>query len=125
MKPQASAFLDKSRALLDQADTMLESVRMTRPAARRIWPDCMRRKPSIRDDGPRLQKTLDRAARVWTAGEGRAARRRRTYNLKAIADYETGPDSHVSEKSAREAIQTARRFVECVTSLIPPNGQTR
>ena len=42
----------------------------------------------------------------------------RTYKLKAIADYEAGPDSHVSPETAREAISTARRFVECVTSLI-------
>jgi uncharacterized protein (UPF0332 family) len=48
----------------------------------------------------------------------------RTYNLKAIADYHTGPGSHISTESAREAIDTARRFVECVTILIPPNGQT-
>jgi hypothetical protein len=48
----------------------------------------------------------------------------RTYSLKAIADYETGPGSHVSAESARDAIDTARRFVDCVTNLIPPNGQT-
>lgn len=47
----------------------------------------------------------------------------RTYNLKAIADYETGPGSRVSAESARAAIQTARRFVECVTGLIPANGR--
>jgi uncharacterized protein (UPF0332 family) len=41
-----------------------------------------------------------------------------TYKLKAIADYEAGPDSTVSPEAAREAIATARRFVECVTSLI-------
>lgn len=43
----------------------------------------------------------------------------RAYNLKAIADYETGPGSHVSPESAREATQTAYRFVECVERLIP------
>lgn len=42
----------------------------------------------------------------------------RAYNFKAIADYETGPDSHVSADSARGAVRTARRFVECVTRLI-------
>jgi uncharacterized protein (UPF0332 family) len=35
----------------------------------------------------------------------------RTYNLKASADYQTGPGSHISAESAREAIDTARRFV--------------
>ena len=48
----------------------------------------------------------------------------RTYQLKAIADYETGPGSHVSAETAREAIQTARRLVEWVTGLLPPNGPT-
>jgi hypothetical protein len=48
----------------------------------------------------------------------------RTYNLKAIADYETGPGSKVSAESARNAVHTARRFVECVTGLLPPNGHT-
>jgi uncharacterized protein (UPF0332 family) len=46
----------------------------------------------------------------------------RTFNLKALADYETGPGSHVSPERAREAILTARRFVKCVADLIPPNG---
>jgi len=48
----------------------------------------------------------------------------RTYQLNAIADYLTGPDLHVSAETAREAIQTARRLVECVAGLLPPNGQT-
>jgi uncharacterized protein (UPF0332 family) len=43
----------------------------------------------------------------------------RTYDLKAIADYETGPGSHVSAERADEAIKTAHRFVECLTGLIP------
>jgi hypothetical protein len=34
------------------------------------------------------------------------------------ADYETGPGSHMSEESAREAIQTARQLVECVMGLL-------
>ena len=41
-----------------------------------------------------------------------------SYQLKAIADYETGPGSHISEQTARAALTTARRFIECVTSLI-------
>ncbi|MGH6838563.1 MAG: hypothetical protein ACREDT_07145 [Methylocella sp.] len=48
----------------------------------------------------------------------------RTYNLKAIADFETGPGSQVSGECAREAIQTARRFVERVTGCLPANGRT-
>ena len=47
----------------------------------------------------------------------------RTY-LKAIGDYQTGPGSQVTVEQAREAIQTARRFVASVASLIPANGHT-
>jgi uncharacterized protein (UPF0332 family) len=42
----------------------------------------------------------------------------RTYNLKAIADYETGPGARVTLELAAEAIETAKRFVNCITSLI-------
>src|SRR5467141_1747826 len=42
----------------------------------------------------------------------------RTYSLKAIADYETGPGSHVSAESARDAIATARRFIELIAGLL-------
>jgi hypothetical protein len=48
----------------------------------------------------------------------------RAYNLKAIADYETGPGSQVSAESAREAIHTAHRFVVCVAGLILATGHT-
>ena len=45
-----------------------------------------------------------------------------TYQLKAIANYESGPGSKVSAETARAALETARRFVECVTGLIPADG---
>jgi uncharacterized protein (UPF0332 family) len=40
------------------------------------------------------------------------------YNLKALADYETGPDSEVSPERATEAIDSARRFVAAVEIVI-------
>jgi len=43
----------------------------------------------------------------------------RTYNLKAIADYETAPGSNVTVAQATEAIDMARRFVAAVIALIP------
>jgi len=44
--------------------------------------------------------------------------RGRTYNLKAIADYETGPDAKVSPEMANHAIETARRFVAQMAELV-------
>ena len=34
------------------------------------------------------------------------------------ADYETGPDAHVSAEFARGTIETARRYVEVVAALL-------
>jgi uncharacterized protein (UPF0332 family) len=41
-----------------------------------------------------------------------------TYNLKAIADYETGPGSDVSSERAAQAIAEARLFVAKVAAVI-------
>ncbi|MBV8180984.1 MAG: HEPN domain-containing protein [Mycobacterium sp.] len=40
------------------------------------------------------------------------------YNLKAIADYETGPNSEIPPERAAEAVVMARRFVTKVIELI-------
>ena len=40
------------------------------------------------------------------------------YNLKAIADYQTGHGSEVSPELATEAIETAKRFVAKMAELI-------
>jgi hypothetical protein len=42
----------------------------------------------------------------------------RTDNLKAIADYETGPGSKVTQEQAADAIAGARRFVAAIEKLI-------
>lgn len=42
------------------------------------------------------------------------------YNLKALADYETGPGSEVSPERAAQAIDAARDFVAAVEELIGP-----
>jgi uncharacterized protein (UPF0332 family) len=42
----------------------------------------------------------------------------RAYNLKVIADYETGPGSKVSSELATEAIKTAKRFVARMVELL-------
>jgi uncharacterized protein (UPF0332 family) len=41
-----------------------------------------------------------------------------TYNLKAIADYETGPGSDVSPERAAQAIVEAKLFVAAVAALL-------
>jgi uncharacterized protein (UPF0332 family) len=132
MKPQTALFLDKARQQLERADTML-GVGLSEDAGRAAYlaglhaaqafifenTDKARKKHSgVQREFARLMKDdprFDVQLRAFLP---------RTYNLKAIADYETGPGSLVSPENAREAVQTARRFVANVASLIPANGHT-
>lgn len=41
-----------------------------------------------------------------------------TYNLKTLADYETGPGSEVSPERAAQAVETAKRFVIWMAELV-------
>lgn len=52
----------------------------------------------------------------------------RTYTLKAMADYETGPGANVSAAQATEAIAAASGFVAAIVGLLrflpAPSSQT-
>lgn len=132
MKPQTGAFLDKARELLDQADTVM-GVGLNEAAGRTAYLAALHAAQalifenaskvvtshkSVQSEFWRLTKDQPRVDDELRAFLSRA------YNFKRIADYETGPDSHISAETARNAIATARRFVDCVASIIPPNGHT-
>jgi uncharacterized protein (UPF0332 family) len=40
------------------------------------------------------------------------------YDLKSVADYATGPEAFVPLDQAAKAIDTARRFLNCVQALL-------
>jgi hypothetical protein len=40
------------------------------------------------------------------------------YKLKAIADYETGPDAVVPLEQAAMAVETAGRFIDVIAELL-------
>jgi hypothetical protein len=40
------------------------------------------------------------------------------YNLKAVAEYETGPDSDIPPERAGAALETAGRFLACVAGIL-------
>lgn len=130
MKPESAAFMEKSREFLVKAQGMLDN----------HWPDeagraaylaglhaaqafifetsgeITKSHKRVQTEFARLTKDDPRFDIELRAFLGRA------YNLKAIADYETGPGSRVSPKSASAAIQTARLFVESVTNFLPADG---
>ena len=45
-----------------------------------------------------------------------------TYNLKAIADYETAPGSEVSAERATAALEFATRFVDHFEQVLSAQG---
>jgi uncharacterized protein (UPF0332 family) len=132
VKPETALFLEKSRDLLGRADTMM-GAGLTDDAGRTAYlaglhaaqafifettGRVFKRHSGVQREFSRLVKDeprVDTGLRTFLS---------RTYQLKAIADYLTGPGSHVSAESASEAIQNARRLVECVAGLLQPNGQT-
>jgi uncharacterized protein (UPF0332 family) len=108
VKPETALFLAKARELLDQADTMM-GVGLNEPAGRTAYlagfhaaqglifettGRVFKRHPTVQREFGRLTKgepRVDDKLRAFLP---------RTYNLKRIADYETGPGSHVSAESA-------------------------
>jgi uncharacterized protein (UPF0332 family) len=132
VKPQSAAFLEKARALLGEAETMLK-VDLNDAAGRTAYlagfhaaqalifetlGRVFKTHSGVRSEFARLVKDEPRVDNELRGFLGYA------YQLKEIADYELGPGSKVSAESARAALQTARRFVECVASLLPANGDT-
>ena len=132
VKPETALFLEKSHELLERADTMI-GVGLTDDAGRAAYlagPHAAQ--AFILETTGRVFKSHSGVQREFSrvvkddprVDTGLRAFLSRTYQLKAIADYLTGPGSHVSAETARDAIRTARQLVECVAGLLPPNGQT-
>lgn len=127
MKPETAAFLAKANELIQRAPALLaqdftdEAGRAAYlagfHAAQALIFERRGRTPKTHSGVQaefallaRDEATIDRDLRAFLG---------RAYNLKAIADYETGPGSKVSAKQAAEAIMTATLFVAAVTGLLP------
>ena len=126
MKAQTSAYLDKSRELLDEANAILR-IDLYEAAGRTAYlagfhaaqalifetsGRVYKSHSGVHGEFSRLVKDDPHVDDDLRAFLGRA------YGLKAIADYETGPGSHVSAESARDAIATARRFIDRIAGLL-------
>lgn len=125
MKPEATAFLNKAQQCLDKAEGMLAR-----------WPDEAGREAYLAGLHAAQALIVEKIGKIFKSHQGvqrelgrltkddprfdiqLRAFLGRTYNLKAIADYETGSGSTVSPASAAHAIAEAKRFVDCITDLI-------
>ncbi len=126
MTPEAARFLEKARKLLGEADTMLR-VELPDAAGRTAYlagfhaaqaliferlGRAVKTHNGVQTEFLRLTKSderIDRELRSFLS---------RSYNLKAIADYETSLNSGVTPARAAEAVEAGARFVRCVGDLI-------
>jgi uncharacterized protein (UPF0332 family) len=130
MKPQTGAYLDKARELLQQADTVM-SVGLNEAAARTAYMAALHAaRALIFENTDEITSSHQRVqSQFWMLAKEEPridhelrAFLSRAYKFKQIADYDTGPAAHITPETARDAVATARRFVDCVAALIPPNG---
>ena len=126
MKPESAAFLEKSHELLEHAKTMLR-VGLNEDSGRTAYLAGFHAAQALIFEAHarafKTHKGVQAEFRRLTKDDSRfdvelRAFLGRTYQLKAIADYETGPGSKVSAESARGAIDTARRFVAAIERVI-------
>lgn len=125
MKPQTSAFLDKSRDLLGQANTM-QGVGLYEAAGRTAYLAGLHAAQALIFE--RTSKIIRRHRGVHGElrrvtqdeplfGDDLRAFLGQAYNLKSTADYETG-EARVTIEEVQEAIRTARRFVDTVAGIL-------
>ncbi len=128
MSPQASAFLDKAQKLLVQADIML-NVGLNETAGRTAYlagfhavqaflfeklKRVFKTHNGVQTEFLRLtmdDQRIDNALRTFLP---------RMYNLKTVADYETGPGAEVSAERAAEAVELAKQFVLRIAAFLSP-----
>ena len=125
MTPETGYFLAKARRLLDEAEGML-TMHYNEAAGRTAYLAGFHAAQALISD--RTGRAVKTHGGVRTEfhrlirGDSRFDDTLRdflgsTYNLKAIADYETGPGSDVSPERASQAIAEAKVFVATVAAL--------
>lgn len=127
MTPEAGRFLQKAQKHLERASTML-GVGLNEDAGRTAYlagfhaaqafifeniGKVFKTHKGVQTEFLRLTKDDPRFTpdlRIFLS---------QAYNLKAIADYETGPGSEVSAERATSAVEMGKQFVTHIAGLIP------
>ncbi len=133
MTPEATRFLEKVRTLLDHAEIML-NVNLNDEAGRTAYLAAFHiAQAYIYEHTGRSLKTHKVVQMEFlrlTKDDPRFSLKlhgflSQTYNLKAIADYETDPGSEVSAERTTEAVGTGKQFVEHIAVLLAPRSKSQ
>ena len=126
MTPETAQFLGKAERLLHEADAMLK-LDLNDAAGRTAYLAGFHAAQAyISERTGRAVKThkgVHTEFQRLTMGDPRLSADLRgflshAYNLKAIADYETGPGAMVSREQAIQAVGVAKRFVAHFVRLL-------
>ena len=126
MSPEVAAFFEKARQQLADAQVMLK-VDLLEAAGRAAYLAGFHAAQALifEHDGKVLKThrgvhneftRLTRDDPIMSGALGGFLSK--AYNLKAIADYETGPESKITEDRARTAIEAATQFVDHIEAHI-------
>ncbi len=126
MSPETGYFLDKARKLIGEADAML-TISLHDAAGRAAYLAGFHAAQAL------ISEKTGRSVKTHKGVHSELHRLTRddpdfmpdlrsflsqAYNLKAIADYETGPDAGISPERAVSAVETARRFVAFFENIL-------
>ena len=129
MTPEAERYLEKAQQCLSNARAELD-IRLSNDAGRNAYfavfhaaqalifertGKVAKTHRGVHSEFARLAKddpNIDKSFPVFLT---------QAYNLKAVADYETGPGSIVPPQRAALAIETAGRFIDCISKILAPN----
>lgn len=127
MKPEAGRFLQNARKHLERASIML-SVGLNEDAGRAAYLAGFHAAQAFIFEKLgkvfKFHKGVQTEFLRLTKDDPRFTPELRTflshaYNLKAIADYETGPGSEVSAERATAAVEAGKQFVTHIAWIIP------
>lgn len=129
MTPEASRFLEKAGKCSANAAASL-TIGLTNDAGRSAYLAAFHAAQAlIFENTGKIAKThkgvhteFARLAALAPALGSLPAFLLRAYNLKAVADYETGPDSEIPPLRALAAAEDASRFVAMIRSALTPQA---
>lgn len=127
MTPETDEHLEKAREYLSKARGLLDVLHYNDEAGRAAYLAAYHAAQAlISERTGKIAKThegVNSQFNMLTKGDPRIDTQLRrflpqAYNLKAVADYETGPGSIVPVERVEAAIESASRFVDCVAALL-------
>ncbi len=126
MKPETERFLEKARKLLEEAEAIL-TLRLGDAVGRTAYLAGFHAAQALiferRDVVPKSHRGVHGQFSALARDEPRLDAILRSfltqaYKLKAVADYDTGPEADIPVAEAEQALATARRFVAVLETLI-------